>query len=135
MPVCSPARYASYHSAAPRANSGPLALEIRRLVDVVHGPGVIDVKQLHPFGVLLDELARAVVSVQGRELFVEARRESDRGPALTVARRRGDRCALLQDLRDDPDRFGTDERHVGERDTFVPRSARAHGRIAAALLG
>src|SRR5439155_27325698 len=94
----------------------PLALEIRKFVDVVHDTGVIDLKDLHPFGMLPQELARAVVAAQGRELFVEAQRESDRMSTLTAERRRGDRCAFLQGFRDDPDGFGTDERHVGARD-------------------
>src|SRR5882762_10353518 len=112
---------------APHVNSRPLALEVRRLVDVVYDTGVIDLEDLHPFGVLSQELARAVVAVQGRKFLVEAPRESDRVPALAMERRRGDRCALLQSFRDDPDGFGTDERHVSERDDPTLRvGSRAH---------
>src|SRR6266516_4314258 len=60
----------------------PLPLEVRKLVDVVHDTGVIDLEDLHPFGMVLYELARAVVAVQGGKFLVEAPRESDRMSAL-----------------------------------------------------
>src|SRR6266850_2660256 len=106
----------TYHRAEPRANSRPLAFEIRRLVDIAHDPGIVDLEQFHPFGVSLEELTRTILAAQGRKLLVEPPRESDRMSALAVERRCGDRCAFLEGLGDDPDRFGTDERHVGERD-------------------
>src|SRR5712691_3505467 len=101
---------------SPRANSRPLALEIRGLVDVVHGPGVVDLEQLHPFGVLLDELARAIVSVQRRQLVEKPPGETHRMPAFAAIHRSRDRRALRDGLGNDANRFGPQERHVSKRD-------------------
>jgi hypothetical protein len=46
--------------------SRPLAFEIRRLIDIAHDPGIIDLEQFHPFGVSLEELTRTIVAAQGR---------------------------------------------------------------------
>src|SRR5262245_5880627 len=112
--------------------------EIFGTVDVAEDAGIVAVDELDGGARALQEFARARVTGEALEVAAESRRESDGMPALAPPRRRDDRGARRQPLDDPPDRFRTDERHVGKSDhpaVRVPGSADGMGeRRAHALL-
>src|SRR5262249_25751832 len=104
--------------------------EIFGTIDVAEDAGVVAVDELDGGARALQEFARAGVTGEALEAAAEPRRESDGMPALAPPRGRNDRRARGQPLDDAPDRFRTNERHVGKRDhpaVRVPGSANGMG--------